>query len=223
LPPFPCRGKHCQQDFHRGLAPAAVGERLVAIDYRLVELIDDPVASICFGADRDFPLVFVAIHPQTTGSQAHVPLVERHDERPTEDPASGASGCCPCCTSPAAIPLCPLESRFCLATAELPQRPARLGIGGRLRCWLCLANPKSQLAGVKMIIAAVDSRGGGAIFEFEVGGVTPHHGSTLVPHARHGPHAPHHPTGNSPHDIELVRPLPPGDSTPQAGIEFFGG
>src|SRR5215831_5434595 len=112
------------------------------MDYRLVELVDDPVASICLGADRDFPCVFIGIHTQTAGGQSHVPLVERHDERPTEDPASGASGCCPCCTTPAAIPLRPLESRFCLTTAELPQRPARLGIGRRLRCWLGRTDPK---------------------------------------------------------------------------------
>src|SRR5437870_9571651 len=106
----------------------------MAIDYRLVELVDDPVASICLGADRDFPCVCIGIDAEIARGQPYVPLVERHDERPTEDPASGASGGCPRCTSPAAIPLRPLESCFCLATAELPQRPARLGIGRRLRC-----------------------------------------------------------------------------------------
>src|SRR4030095_15139461 len=129
------------------------------------------MASVCLGADRYFPLVFVAIHTQTAGSQSHVPLVERHDERSTEDPASGASGCCPCCTSPATVSLRPLESRFCLVTPELPQRPTRLGIGRRRRCWLRRTDPKGQLARVKMIIATIDGRGGSPILEFEVGSV----------------------------------------------------
>src|SRR5262249_54051822 len=77
-------------------------------------------------------------------------------------------------------------------------------------------------AGVKMVIATVDGRSGGPILEFKVGSVTPHHGPTLVPHTRHGPHAPHHPPGNGPYDIELVRSLSPGNSPPPGRLEVFG-
>ena len=61
LPAFLRRCEHRQQDFDRGLAPAAVGERPAAMHYGIIELVDDPVASVCLGADRYFPLVFVAL------------------------------------------------------------------------------------------------------------------------------------------------------------------
>src|SRR5262245_12200114 len=72
-----------------------------------------------------------------------------------------------------------------------------------------------------MVIAAVDSGGRCPILELKKGRVASHHRTTLIPHAGHGPNAPHHPTSDATQDVELVRSLPPGDTTPQAGVELF--
>src|SRR5262245_56552636 len=95
-------------------------------------------------------------------------------------------------------------------------------MGRRLRGRSCLTYPEGQLSRAKMVIATVDGRGGSPILEVEVSGVAPHHRTVRIPQARHGPDAPHHTASESPQNIELVRPLPPGDPTTQAGVEFFG-